>query len=182
VLILDEIDIVQHDSHYDSNDFFYRLLRAEGKLNQGLNLSLFLMSNELLEVDLRLDSRLQSAMSGEEVFFPPYDASALEAIVRPRIERAFQDGTLPADVLTYAIREAADRWGDARKTLTLFRHVGETATNRKLETVTRGCVDQNVGTTDKTATIEKLAQLPFKHFHVLIGIKNWKHRLVLCQP
>ena len=72
--VLDEIDHVQHDSHYDPNDFFYRrsrpsasgldpeavhrLLRGEGRLERGLNLSLFLLSNELLEVDLQLDSRV----------------------------------------------------------------------------------------------------------------------------
>lgn len=35
------------------------------------------MSNELSEVYLRLDSRVQSAMDGEEVFFPPYDVDLL---------------------------------------------------------------------------------------------------------
>ncbi|WP_321112079.1 Cdc6/Cdc18 family protein [Halorussus salinisoli] len=110
VLILDEIDHIQHDSHYDLNDFFYRLLRGEGKLARGLNLSVFLVSNELLEVDLRLDSRVQRAMGGEEVFLPPYDADTLAAVVGPRLERVFQDGALPSDVRTYEIQRAANQW------------------------------------------------------------------------
>ncbi|ELY55476.1 orc1/cdc6 family replication initiation protein [Natronococcus amylolyticus DSM 10524] len=72
VLVLDEIDHVRQDTNYDPSDFFYRLLRGEGKLQRGINLSVWLVSNELLEVDLRLDSRVQSAMSDEAVFFPPY--------------------------------------------------------------------------------------------------------------
>jgi orc1/cdc6 family replication initiation protein len=176
VLILDEIDHIQHDSHYDPNDFFYRLLRGEGKLERGLHLSLFLVSNELLDVDLRLDSRVQSAMSNEEVFFPPYDADALDAVVGPRLERAFREGALPADVRTYGIQQAADRWGDVRKTLTLFRRAGQTATERGLEAVTRTCLDDNLSTTDKEATIEKLTQLPFNHFHVLAGVTGWTNR------
>ncbi|WP_321112081.1 hypothetical protein [Halorussus salinisoli] len=60
--------------------------------------------------------------------------------------------------------------GDARKTLTLFRHAGETATERELETVTRECLDENLGATEKAATIEKLTQLPFNHLHVLAAV------------
>lgn len=37
VLILDEIDHIQHDSNYDPNDFFYRLLCGEGKPQRDLN-------------------------------------------------------------------------------------------------------------------------------------------------
>jgi archaeal cell division control protein 6 len=70
ILLLDEIDHIQHDSNYNPNEFFYRLLRGEGKLKRGLNLSVWLLSNELLEVDVHLDSRVRSAMSGETVFFP----------------------------------------------------------------------------------------------------------------
>jgi hypothetical protein len=149
VLILDEIDHIRHDSNYDPNDFFCRLLRGEGKFKRDLNLSVFLISNELLAVDLRLDSRVQSAMDGEEVFFPPYGVELLEAILRPRIERAFREGAVSDSVFAYGVREAARRWGDVRKALRLFRQAGETATGRGLEAVTRECLDANIETTDK---------------------------------
>jgi orc1/cdc6 family replication initiation protein len=173
VLILDEIDHVQQDTNYDPSDFFYRLLRGEGKLARGINLSAWLISNELLEVDLRLDSRVRSAMSGEEVFFPPYGSDELAAIVAGRVDRAFRDGALTDDVRAYGVREAARRWGDARKTLTLFRQAGETATDRGLEQVTRACLKATLETTDKAAITEKLLALPFTHFHVLVGVTGW---------
>ncbi|MFA1610776.1 Cdc6/Cdc18 family protein [Halobellus rubicundus] len=176
VLILDEIDHIQHDSNYDPNDFFYRLLRGEGKLKRDLNLSVFLVSNELLEVDLRLDSRVKSAMDGEEVFFPPYGVALLERILRPRIEQAFRDGAVPDAVFEYGVREAARRWGDVRKALRLFRQAGETATERGLEAVTRECLDATIETTGKEAVTEKLLALPFNHFLVLTGVTGWTER------
>nr|WP_241430219.1 AAA family ATPase [Halococcus salifodinae] len=84
VLILDEIDQIRQDSNYDPNEFFYRLLRGEGKLKRDIQLSAWLLSNELIDVDLRVDSRVQSAMSDEAVFFPPYNQAKLQAIVEPR--------------------------------------------------------------------------------------------------
>ena len=53
VLVLDEIDHVRQDTNDDPSEFFYRLLRGEGKLARGISLSVWLVSNELLEVDLR---------------------------------------------------------------------------------------------------------------------------------
>ena len=40
ILLLNEIDQIKHDSNYDPNEFFYRLLRGEGKLSRGISLSL----------------------------------------------------------------------------------------------------------------------------------------------
>lgn len=172
VLILDEIDHIAQDSNYDPNDFFYRLLRGEGKLSRDIQLSVWLLSNELLDVDLRLDSRVQSAMSDEQVFFPPYGVALLSEVVGPRVEEAFQDGALPADVRRYGVGKAAHRWGDARKTLTLFRRAGETAVERELSAVTRACIDDNLEATDHEAIRRKLLSLPVQHFFVLRAVTN----------
>ncbi|NKE36530.1 AAA family ATPase [Natronococcus sp. JC468] len=182
VLLLDEIDHIQQDTNYDPSDFFYRLLRGEGKLARGINLSVWLLSNELLEVDLRLDSRVESTMSDDAVFFPPYGEEELAAILEPRVERAFRDGAVPADAFEYGIREAARRWGDARKTLTLFRQAGETASERGLEEVTKDCLEKNLEATDREATMETLLDLPFNHFLVLTGITGWKRGGEIRQP
>ncbi|MDS0475682.1 AAA family ATPase [Natrinema sp. 1APR25-10V2] len=182
ILLLDEIDHVQHDTNYEPNDFFYRLLRGEGKLARGIDLSVWLLSNELLEVDLRLDSRVESAMSDEQVFFPPYDAADLEAVLAPRLKRAFRDEAVPDDVCAYGVREAARRWGDARKALTLFRQAGETATERGLTQLTTDCLDVNLDATEREAMHAKLLALPENHFVVLIGITGWDQGTEIKQP
>lgn len=173
VLILDEIDHITQDSNYDPSDFFYRLLRGEGKLKRDIQLSVWLLSNELLEVDLRLDSRVQSAMSDEEVFFPPYGADKLGALITPRLQQAFQDGALPEPVANYGVVKAAHRWGDARKTLTLFRRAGESAVDRELEQVTEACIDDNLDATEDEAIKDKLLSLPVQHFFVLDAVTGW---------
>ncbi|MDG5761824.1 AAA family ATPase [Natronococcus sp. A-GB1] len=172
VLLLDEIDHIQQDTNYDPSDFFYRLLRGEGRLQRDIELSVFLISNELLEVDLRLDSRVQSAMSGEEVFFPPYGIETLRKVLAPRLERAFRDSALPDSVRDVGTKQAARRWGDARKALTLFRQAGETANERGLETVTEECLDANLESTEQAALEEKLLSLPFNHFLVLTVVAS----------
>jgi cell division control protein 6 len=176
VLILDEVDHIAQDSNYDPNDFFYRLLRGEGKLSRDIQLSVWLLSNDLLEVDLRLDSRVQSAMSDEQLFFPPYGVELLEDVVTPRLERAFQDDVLPAETTNYGLTRAAHRWGDARKTLTLFRRAGETAVEQELETVTQECIDENLEATDQETIEETILSLPAQHFFVLLGATSWTDR------
>lgn len=175
---------MQHDSNYDPNEFFYRLLRGEGKLARDINLSCWLLSNELLTVDLRLDSRVQSAMSDEELFFPPYGRAKLEAIVRPRVERAFREGAFSPDAFEHGIDQAAVRWGDARRALRLFRRAGETANERGLEQVTTDCIDANLESTEREATIEKLFSLPLNHFVVLVAItgREDRHTGEIIQP
>ncbi|WP_336361918.1 Cdc6/Cdc18 family protein [Halalkalicoccus salilacus] len=167
VLILDEIDHIKHDANYDPSDFFYRLLRGEGKLKRGLQLSVFLISNELLTVDLRLDSRVESAMGGEEVFFPPYSADELRAIIGARIDRAFVAGGMDEAAFDRGVQEATQRWGDARKTLRLFRQAGERANERGLEQVTVDCVVDSLEGTERETTVTKLQSLPLRHLVVL---------------
>ncbi|QLG27390.1 AAA family ATPase [Halorarum halophilum] len=173
VLLLDEIDRILQDSNYDPSDFFYRLLRGEGRLQRDINLSVWVISNELLEVDLRVDSRVNSVLSNESVFFPPYDRAGLRAVLAPRVDRAFRDGALPDAVFAHGVSAAARQWGDARKAVTLFRQAGETAVDRGLDAVTRACLDENLAATEREAVIEKLLQLPLNHFRVLVGITGW---------
>ena len=106
-------------------------------------------------------------MSGEEVFFGPYREPDLRAILDPHLEAAFRDGALDESVVEVGVREAANRWGDARKALRLFRHAGETANERGLQKVTRECIDVNLETTERAAILEKLASIPLNHLLVL---------------
>lgn len=89
ILLLDEIDHIQRDSNYEPSDFFYGLLRGEGKLQHNIGLSLWLLTSELLDVERRLNSRVTSAMSDEEVWFPPYsvDRSSSVLITGHRFQR-----------------------------------------------------------------------------------------------
>jgi archaeal cell division control protein 6 len=170
ILLLDEIDQITRDSNYDPNEFFYRLLRGEGKLARDIQLSCWLISNELLEVDLRLDSRVQSGMSDEAILFPHYDRAGLAAILESRVEQAFRPGVISDDVFDYGITVAARRWGDARKAITLFRRAGDTANERGLSEVSRDCFDANLSGTEREHVVDTLLSLRPQHFFVLYSV------------
>ncbi|KYH24917.1 ORC1-type DNA replication protein 1 [Halalkalicoccus paucihalophilus] len=135
-----------------------------------IQLSCWLLSNELVTVDLRLDSRVESVLGDEELFFPLYGHDTLRAILQPRIERAFRDGAMPDTTFEHGVRKAAYNWGDARRALRLFRRAGEMANDRGFEEVTVDCLDENLEETEQEVTIEKLLSLPPKHFMALIGV------------
>jgi archaeal cell division control protein 6 len=65
------------------------------------------------------------------------------------------------------VREAAHRWGDARKTLRLFRQAGELANERGLDQVTVACVVDSLEGTERETTVAKLQSLPLRHLAVL---------------
>lgn len=108
VLLLDEVDHIRHDGNYAPSDFFYRLLRGEGKLTRDLHLSVFLISNELLTVDLRLDSRVESAGAAKRC--SSHSTVQLRAIIGARIDRAFVDGSMDEAAFDRGVQEAAQRW------------------------------------------------------------------------
>ncbi|MFC6905870.1 Cdc6/Cdc18 family protein [Halalkalicoccus tibetensis] len=176
ILLLDEVDHIKHDSNYDVSDFFYRLLRGEGKLKRDITLSAWLISNQLIDVDLRLDSRVESAMGEESVYFGPYDMGRLDKLLHPRLEQGFRDGAVPDEVRSYGIREASKRWGDARKTISLFRNAGELANERGQARITKACIDDSLDATNKEATLEKLKALPYNCLVVLSGMAFWRDK------
>ena len=77
------------------------------------------------------------------------------------------------DAVRHGIRQAAIRWGDARKGLTLFRTAGELANERDLATLTKGCIDDSLEETEEKAVMAKLTQLPANHVIVLAAMTGW---------
>jgi Cdc6-like AAA superfamily ATPase len=115
-------------------------------------------------------------MSDETVFFPPYGRAELATVAGPTLDQAFREGALPAAVREHGLREAARRWGDARKTLRLFRRAGETANEDDSEIIAKSHIDTNLEATDKDDVISNLADLPNNHLSILICVVSWQRR------
>ncbi len=164
VLVLDEIDRVKQDKNYDPNNFFYRLVRGDKKLKTDVTLSLFLISNELIEIDLKLDSRVKSVFTNESIFFPPYRYNELAKIIAPRLKKAIKKEALTKDVVKYGLEKMANRSGDIRKTLTVFREAGETANQENKDKLDKECIDENLEAGEKEIILDKLRSLPLQHF------------------
>lgn len=74
------------------------------------------------------------------MFFGPYEFRSLGLVLQPRLKTAFVDDALPEEVMKTGIAIAVNRWGDARKTLTLLRQAGELANDCGLAAVTQACL------------------------------------------
>lgn len=171
-MVLDEVDKVKHDKNYSSSEFFYRLIRGNKKQETGTDLSLFLISNELFEVDLDLDSRVDSALNDDSVLFPPYQSSELSKIIVPRLRKSFKPEALDSEAIKHGLSRMARRSGDVRKALTVFREAGETADKRGLDEVTVECIDENLEEGKKHEILNKLNKLRDQQLLIMHAITS----------
>ena len=128
----------------DSSGFCSRLLCEEGLLICGRNRSVWL-------VERAGGDRPPARLAGHECaerrggLFRPLRLYRVKAVCIPRVERAFREEALSEPVFFYAIRQATERWGDARRALTLLRWAGELANDCGLGEVDRRLCDQLSG-------------------------------------
>ncbi len=122
LLILDEVDQLAKRA---GDDILYNLTRINGELKRA-QLCIIGISNDLVFVD-RLDARVRSSLSEEEILFPPYNALQIQDILRDRSKKAFKEGALKSGVLEKTAAYAAREHGDARRALELLRVAGELA-------------------------------------------------------
>jgi len=122
VAALDEVDslVMVH-----GDVFLYQLTRFNEGLRNG-RLSIVGISNDLRFKE-RLDPRVLSSLSEEEVVFKPYTAPEIQDILGDRAKLAFVSGALEASALGLCAAEAAGEHGDARRALDLLRVAGEVA-------------------------------------------------------
>ncbi len=122
VAALDEVDSLVR-VHGDV--FLYQLTRLNEGLRNG-RLSIVGISNDLRFKE-RLDPRVLSSLSEEEIVFRPYTAPEILDILGDRAKLAFVSGVLEASALGLCAAEAAGEHGDARRALDLLRVAGEVA-------------------------------------------------------
>ena len=114
VLFIDEVDNVRHDK----DNFLTFLVR---RLPQQIpaKLILVLVSNRLDWPD-RLDPRVKSFLRMNELIFEPYDAVDLQHILRIRVEKALDPGSVEPGVIEKIAALASREHGDARKAVQLL--------------------------------------------------------------
>ncbi len=154
IIVLDEIDKLVKKG----DEALYNLSRVNSELKKA-RVSLIGISNDLKFKNF-LDPRVLSSLSGEEIIFPPYNASQLEDILAQRAELAFYDGVLDEEVIPFCAALAAQEHGDARKALDLLRISGEIAEFRNEDTVTKEHVMEAVRKMERDHIIEAVKTLP----------------------
>ncbi|MBU5557680.1 MAG: orc1/cdc6 family replication initiation protein [Candidatus Aenigmatarchaeota archaeon] len=149
LLIIDEIDALVAKT---GDEILYNLTRANSELKKA-KLALIGITNDLGFIE-RLDPRIKSSLSEEELLFPPYNAVQLQDILRQRASLAFVPGVLEDGVIEKAAALAAQEHGDARRALDLLRVAGELAERAAEAKVTIKHVDAAQDKIDQDRVLE----------------------------
>jgi archaeal cell division control protein 6 len=131
VLVFDEID-----SLVDKNgdDILYNFTRANERISKGGFISLIGISNSLTFKD-KLDPRVRSSLSEEEMVFNPYKVEQLQKILIERASLAFNDDAVSNAAINLCAAMAGKENGDARKAIDLLRVAAEIAEREKADKV-----------------------------------------------
>ena len=123
IFVIDEID-----SLVDKNgdDILYNFTRANENISTEGFISLIGISNSLTFKD-KLDPRVRSSFSEEEVVFNPYRINELREILLDRVKLAFNNNTITTGAINLCAAIAGKDNGDARKAIDLLRVAAEIA-------------------------------------------------------
>jgi cell division control protein 6 len=133
VFIIDEIDYLAELISKTGKDVLYNLTRANERLKSG-SLTLIGISNDLTFKE-RLDPRVLSSLSEEEIVFTNYTVEQIKEILLDRIKTAFIKGAVDTASLNLCAAMAGQEHGDARRAIDLLRVAGELAEREQSETV-----------------------------------------------
>ena len=114
VLFIDEVDNVRHDK-----DNFMTFLVRRLPQQVPAKVILVLASNRLNWPD-QLDPRVKSFLRINELVFEPYNAIDLQHILRIRVEKALDAGSVEPGVIEKIAALACREHGDARKAVQLL--------------------------------------------------------------
>ncbi|NPA38413.1 MAG: AAA family ATPase [Candidatus Nanohaloarchaeota archaeon] len=118
-IVLDEVDKLK-------NDEVLYLLSREGY-------GIVMISNYNIALD-KLDNRIRSSLSYEEIEFKPYDYDEMLAILKARAEHAFYEGSFPEVYIKVAAKNAG---GDARVGIAILKNAALHAERNNKEKVDR---------------------------------------------
>ena len=128
ILVMDEID-----SLVDKNgdDILYNFTRANERISEGGFISLIGISNSLTFKD-KLDPRVRSSLSEEEMVFNPYTIEQLQKILSDRAKLAFNDEVVSDAAINLCAAMAGKENGDARRAIDLLRVAAEIAERERV--------------------------------------------------
>ena len=133
VFVIDEIDYLVELVSKSGKDVFYSLTRANERLKKG-TLTLIGISNDLTFKE-RLDPRVLSSLSEEEVIFTNYTVGQIKEILEERIKVAFIPNTVGSAAVNLCSAMSGQEHGDARRAIDLLRVAGEIAEREQSDTV-----------------------------------------------
>jgi len=166
-IVLDEVESIFLDKHYDPNDFLYRLIRHQIYLEDAdILLCLIVITNNPFTFEENLDARVKSSMGDEPLMFNAYTEGQLKEILEARGGDAFKPGMMEDYVPGNIARVIAERMGDARRAIDLLRICGEVANERGSKVDDR-CLEDALQRAEGDWLKQELGDLPMASAVVL---------------
>jgi len=171
ILVIDEID-----SLVDKNgdDILYNFTRANERMYEGGFVSLIGISNSLTFKD-KLDPRVRSSLSEEEMVFNPYTILQLQKILSDRAKLAFNDDAISTAAINLCAAMAGKENGDARKAIDLLRVAAEIAERERASNVQEIHIRQAQEKIEKDTNYEVLRNSTTHTKIVLLAIMKSKN-------
>jgi cell division control protein 6 len=137
IFVIDEIDsLVKPDSKKQEKDIFYMFTRANTRLEDSSGfLTIIGISNDLTFKE-RLDPRVISSLSEEEIVFTNYTVDQIKEILQERIKLAFIPDVIEPAALNLCAAMSGQEHGDARRAIDLLRVAGELTEREQSITIT----------------------------------------------
>jgi cell division control protein 6 len=165
VLVIDEIDSLVERS---GDDILYNFTRANQRMKGGF-ITLIGISNSLTFKD-KLDPRVRSSLSEEEIVFNPYTVDQLRQILQERAKLSFIEGAISEAAVNLCAAMAGREHGDARKAIDLLRVAAELAEREGTIKVDEKHVRASEDRIERDAPFVALKNAPAHHKLVILAI------------
>ena len=170
ILVIDEIDSLVDKS---GDDILYSFTRANQQMVEGGFIALIGISNSLDFKD-KLDPRVRSSLSEEEMVFKPYTIGQLREILHERSKTAFNPGAISEAAVNLCSAMAGREHGDARKAIDLLRVAAELAERENAVKVDERHVRAAQEKIEKNAPYDLLKNAPTHMKLVVLAIAKTK--------
>lgn len=171
ILVIDEIDSLVEKN---GDDILYSFTRANERMHEGGFISLIGISNSLTFKD-KLDPRVRSSLSEEEMVFNPYTILQLQKILSDRAKLAFNDNAISTAAINLCAAMAGKENGDARKAIDLLRVAAEIAERERASEVQEIHIRQAQEKIEKDTNYEVLINSTAHTKIVLLAIMKSKN-------
>jgi len=152
IFVIDEIDYLAELVSKTGKDILYSITRANERLQNG-SLSLIGISNDLTFKE-RLDPRVISSLSEEEIVFPNYVTNEITEILKDRINIAFENDVVSSGALNLCASMACGEHGDARRAIKLLDVAAKTAELKQDKIIT----DEHIRLASQRVEVDKESQ------------------------
>jgi len=168
VFVIDEIDYLAELIQKTGKDILYQITRANERLTTG-SLTLIGVSNDLTFKE-RLDPRVISSLSEEEVIFTNYNLPQIKEILDARIKVAFEQNIVSDAALNLCSAMAGRESGDARRALDLLRVAAEIAERTQMPTVSEDHIRMAAEKIEENKEVVALRSYPLHEKLLILAI------------